>query len=84
MNTIELYESPLKSRNEKRYGDVNVCICCGKPLRGNPPAIHMNTAWEVVHPSISVEDCLEQTGHESQGYFDIGPECAKKMKDYLI
>lgn len=86
-NTIELYESPVKERNEVKYGTLSSeqCICCMKPIKDGASAftVHMNIDWMVVHPSISEEDCLELTGANTQGCFDVGPECAKKMKGFV-
>ena len=44
--TCDLYESPMKERNEEKYGysDKNQCICCGKPMKdGETKMVHMNT-----------------------------------------
>lgn len=85
-NTIELYISPKRKQNESKHGTLaeGQCICCMKPIKNGAAAftVHMNTDWLVVHPSISEEDCLEITGTDSQGCFDVGPECAKKMKGF--
>lgn len=86
--TTELYESPMKEKNEDKYGTISgpQCICCMKPIKNATTSfsVHMNEDWVVVHPSISEEDCLEMTGANSQGCFDVGPECAKKMKGFVI
>ena len=86
--TMPLYESPVKDRNERKYGiSVEVqCICCMKPIK-NPAgaySVHMNTDWMVVHPSISEELCAAETDADSQGWFEVGPECAKHMKDFTV
>jgi len=87
MNTIELYNSPKRDQNEKKHGILSEsqCICCMKPIKNGSASftVHMNEDWQVVHPSISEEDCLELTGANSQGCFDVGPECAKKMKGFV-
>jgi len=88
MNTLttELYESPMKERNEEKYGLlVEQCICCGKPMKEGPKLyVHMNTGWEAVHPSVSEKECEALTGYESQGCFPIGNDCAKKMKGFTF
>jgi hypothetical protein len=85
-NVIELYKSPVKDRNEDKYGHLSSeqCICCMKPIKDvtSAFAVHMNTDWMVVHPSISEDLCAAETGADSQGCFDVGPECAKKMKGF--
>lgn len=79
--TKELYESPLKERNEEKYGSsCDTCICCGKPMKkGQRLYVQMNTKWLAVNPTIPEEKFLEMTGAESQGCFPIGNDCAKKM-----
>ena len=45
----------------------------------------MNVNWRVVHNSVTEENCEELTGAESQGYFNVGNSCAKKMpKEFII
>lgn len=87
-NIIPLYESPKKFQNEDKYGIISgfQCICCMKPIKNNETAytVHMNENWEVVHPSLSEDECEGKTGSKSQGWFDVGPECAKKMKGFVI
>lgn len=84
--TKELYSSPMKDRNEEKYGLLTEqCICCGKPMKtGEKLYVHMNTNWLAVHPNIDEKDCLMITGAESQGCFPIGNDCAKKMKGFTI
>ena len=79
--TMELYESPMKERNEKKYGlRSRQCICCGKLMKDNENLyVHMNTDWLAVNPSIPEELCEKLTGAGSQGCFPIGNGCAKKM-----
>ena len=81
INTKELYESPMKERNEEKYGLLtDQCICCGKPMKsGEKLFVHMNTDWMAVNPTIDEKDCEKLTGAESQGCFPIGNDCAKKM-----
>jgi len=87
--TIALYESPKKEQNEENFGVFGQeCICCGKPMvAGMCKWVHMNEAWEVVHPSITTDydgDCLKYTGSNSQGHYPVGNECAKKMSGYTF
>ena len=86
--TMPLYESPVKDRNERKYGisDEVQCICCMKPIKNPAGAywVHMNTDWLVVHPSISEELCAAETGSDSQGWWAVGSDCAKHMKDFTV
>lgn len=86
--THELYESPSRERNEDKYGTLagNQCICCMKPMKdGETKWVHMNTAWLAVDVSVSEENCRELTGADSQGCFNIGDSCAKKMpKNFIL
>lgn len=86
--TMKLYESPSKQRNEDKYGILAgpQCICCMKPIKNinNAYSVHMNTDWLAVNPLISEELVEAETGAQSQGCFDVGPECAKKMKNFVI
>ena len=86
--TSELYESPHKERNEDKFGilDSKQCICCMKPMNEdeNSKTVHMNENWVAVHNSVTDENCKELTGADSQGTFDIGNSCAKKMPKYFV
>jgi hypothetical protein len=85
--TKELYESPMKERNEEKYGHLgNQCICCFKPMaEGEKSYVHMNTNWVAVNPNIVTdENCQELTGAESQGCFPIGNSCAKRMRGFTF
>lgn len=86
--THPLYESPMKERNEEKYGTLaeNQCICCMKPMRkGDTKLVHMNTNWLAVSNEVSEENCEKLTGAKSQGCFEIGNDCAKKMpKEFII
>lgn len=57
-----------------------------KPMKdGESKSVHMNTNWEAVLNTIDESNCLKLTGFESQGVFDIGNSCAKKMpKQFII
>lgn len=85
--TKELYQSPMKERNEEKYGIItNQCICCSKPMsEGEKAYVHMNTNWVAVNPNIVTDkNCQELTGAESQGCFPIGNSCAKKMRGFTF
>jgi hypothetical protein len=85
--TMELYVSPMKERNEDKYGHLtDQCICCFKPMKeGEKLFIHMNTIGMAVNPNIVTEEnCKELTGAESQGCFPVGNDCAKKMKGFTF
>ena len=84
--TKELYESPMKERNEEKFGHFsNQCICCGKGISEEKlhTYVHMNEGWEAVNPTlVNDENIKELTGSNSQGAFPIGPACSKKMKGF--
>lgn len=85
--THPLYESPMKDRNEIKYGITgeNQCICCSKPMaEGETLMVHMNTDWLAVSKEITEENCRELTDADSQGCFNIGNSCAKKMPSNFI
>jgi hypothetical protein len=51
-----------------------------KPMKeGETKMVHMNTDWKAVHNSVDENDYKEKTGADSQGCFNIGNSCAKKM-----
>lgn len=84
---MELYVSPMKDRNEDKYGtNGDQCICCGKPMKkGLVDFVLMNEAWDAVNPSIvDGDNCKELTGSYPQGVFPLGTDCAKKMKGFTF
>ena len=87
-DTHKLYESPSRDQNIKKYGHLatHQCICCMKPLKEDHNlCVHMNTRWLAVSNEVTSDNCEELTGAESQGCFEIGNDCAKKMpKNFLI
>jgi hypothetical protein len=80
-NTMELYQSPTSTFDGQHYE----CVCCGRELKeGHNQYVHLNTEWVAVHPSIEEFDFKKLTGAESQGWWKIGNECAKKMKGFAF
>ena len=78
MKIFPIYESPMKERNEKKYGITSKsCVCCGKPT-AEKLWIHATTAW------VAVNEPDESKVEDSQGAFPIGPECAKKFPEEFI
>ena len=78
MKTYPIYESPIKERNEKKYGiRTNTCVCCGKPTAENL-YIHATTDW------VAVDEADQDKVPNSQGAFPIGSECAKKFPKEFI
>jgi hypothetical protein len=85
--TMKLYVSPMKERNEDKYGsNSEQCICCGKPMKkGIVDWVLMNESWDAVNPEFADdENCYQLTGSHPQGYFPLGSDCAKKMKGFTI
>ncbi len=84
---IDLYESPVYEKNIDKYGQTDFqCVCCARPLKAGDKykMVHMSTNWKALHTSIIDAKDAEINGLQSQGYFEIGNECAKKMpKDYI-
>lgn len=82
MDTMELYESPVRDRNEDKYGHSAglQCICCMKPIKDESKClwVQMSTDWEVVHPSV------DESEFDSQGAFPVGLDCAKKMSGFTF
>jgi hypothetical protein len=80
MNAIEIYESAKKEANADRLGDhSNSCVCCG--LRtAEKLYIHATTDWTAV----DVETIPEDEDFDSQGFFPVGPECAKRFPNGYI
>lgn len=78
MKTFPIYRSKNYYRNEKTYRDKGqvLCICCNKPISGKDlKYIHATTDW-VATDQEEVEN--------SQGYFAIGSDCAKKFPKEFI
>lgn len=84
--TTELYISPMRDRNNEKYGSGDFCICCGKPIKDMEKTkwVHMNEGWLALHSSVSYQNCFDLTGYNSQGCFPIGNECAKKMPKNFV
>lgn len=86
----ELYVSPMKQRNEEKYGlHGDQCICCGQLMRENEKLyVHMSVdgdAYNVFEEEIiNGRIFIKGTDVESQGCFPIGNSCAKKMKGFTF
>ena len=79
--TMELYQSPSAYFENRDYE----CVCCGRRLKKNHNQyVHLNIDWVAVHPSIEEDDFEKLTGAESQGWWFIGNECAKKMEGFVF
>lgn len=74
--TIPLEEVRSKNYydNIERYGDhADTCFICGKRVKDkNPSHLHYLTTGEIV--SYGGDDIKE-----SQGFFPVGRDCAKKL-----
>ena len=84
----ELYISPMRERNDEKYGEsADNCICCKKPIKDidNCYWIHMNEGGDVLRNGVDETNCFELTGFRSMGCFAVGNECAKKIgKDFIF
>lgn len=86
IKTIELYNSPLRDKNEEKYGTTsgNQCICCMKPMKdGETKMVHMTTDWVAINVDTDKNGVINEE-HQSQGFFPIGNSCAKKMPKEFI
>lgn len=84
--TMPVYFSPVRDRNEMKYG-CDGCFCCMRPLLDKEDCyyVHINIDCEALHPElINEENCEELTGSESLGCFPVGNECAKKMLGFVF
>jgi hypothetical protein len=78
MKTYPIYESPMKERNEERFGLTSKsCVCCGRPT-AEKLWIHATTDW------VATDEPDQDKVENSQGAFPIGPECAKKFPKEFI
>lgn len=81
METTELKRSAKYDDNIERLGDhSDTCFICGKRT-SEKLFIHYTTNGDIVNTQ--AED-LSSIDRESQGFFPIGPECAKKYKKEFI
>ncbi len=78
MKTYPIYASKNLKKNEEAYEDTGqlLCVCCGKPTSSaNMKYIHATTSWLAIN---------EKEAVDSQGYFPIGSDCAKKFPKEFI
>jgi hypothetical protein len=86
IHQVEIYESPIKERNENKFGFTAEpqCECCCKPLKEGSKyfQFHATTNWTAI-PYNTTEEEMEVEGLETQGFFYVGSACAKKFpKEY--
>ena len=90
IKTMELYVSPMRERNIDKYGyDSDSCECCGKKLKGDAyKVVHMGCDWRAYNTDdvtiINGISIIDGTDMETQGFFPIGNDCAKKMKGFTF
>lgn len=78
---IEFKRSEKYDDNVERYGNNSrTCECCGKQTAENL-FVHLCTSFEI---TTSAKDDLSAYDRESQGFFPIGRECAKKFPKQFI
>lgn len=70
---------PLASRRKaspRVTSDGHVCLVCGRAIRGAADVwVHLLTTLELA----SVDEPIDESRRESQGWFPIGPECARRI-----
>ena len=83
--STDLYESPSRQSNLAKYGhDTDQCICCGKMMKPTESLwVHMGTDWKAYNTdkttNVDGEAYIFGTYTETQGFFRIGNDCAKRM-----
>lgn len=74
--TIPAVYAKDREKNEERHGIFgNTCFCCGRPT-AEKQFVHLLTSGDVINTTEEVEN--------SQGFFPIGPECAKKYPKEFV
>ncbi len=58
-------------KNEKRGGNRNPCLICGKEIKGEAKQVQLLTTGYIVSS--------DQSFVNSQGFFPVGNDCAKKL-----
>jgi hypothetical protein len=87
---MKLYVSPMKERNIEKHGQRgNQCECCGRLMKdAEYLMVHMGVDWNAYNVGettlINEVDFITGTNVESQGFFPIGNDCAKKMKGFTF
>lgn len=87
---MELYVSPMKQRNIDKNGyDSDQCECCGRLMKDSEYlSVHMGTDWMAYNvDGVTITDGIAYitgTDVETQGFFKIGNDCAKKMKGFTF
>jgi len=71
-----IWENPTKKVNENTNGDE--CEYCGRKCGKNPLTVHITTDGTCL-PNDVTEDDLDLVKEQSQGGWNIGSECAKKL-----
>lgn len=92
--TSELCFHEVVERNERKQLAPNQqrCLICSNPLKGDHYMVQFTTSGYYIPLSavdkILTEGETDEHGcrgdHESQGWWPVGPECAKKLKGYAI
>jgi hypothetical protein len=54
----------------------NSCVMCGKTVGKNPYYVHLSIYGAILTPDFE--------GSESQGFWQVGSECAKKIQANLL
>lgn len=67
-------------------GADNDCLLCKRPVvEAKSKWVHMSTAGELIHPSEGACETDANGYDDSQGWWTVGPECARKVpKGYAV
>lgn len=81
IKTVPILRSSQYENNITRLGEhSDTCICCGKRTATNL-TVHLTTDFEIVN---TTKEDLSEIDTISQGFFNIGKECAKKFPSEFI
>lgn len=79
MNTQKIYLLPLMTKSNKSCKfNQEPCIICEQP-------VNINDSTKYVHMLTTLEAINKDDHENSQGFFPIGNDCAKKLpKDFIF
>ena len=88
---MDLYKSPVREQNFEKYNHLeNQCICCGKPLKSiESKFLHLDFESNAYNTTETFVDengihIISGTNVQSAGAFQVGNDCAKKMKGFVF
>lgn len=81
MARMKLPRASRSQASPRVTSDGHECLVCGRAIRGAADVwVHLLTTLELA----SVDEPIDES-RESQGWFPIGPECARRIpEDYKM